>query len=106
MSLSTTIKSKYSYLSDDEVEEILNKAKFFYYSIRYSSDPLADEEKYPLTSFMAEQWILLACDEIIERLGASSATAYRENGINTNYDNAQLSIALISMLKPTIGVIV
>jgi hypothetical protein len=54
---------------------------------------------------MAQQWLLSACDEIVERLGFNSATGYRENGVNWSFDGAQLSDRLVSLIKPTVGVI-
>ena len=104
MDFAGAIKTKYPYLSTDNCTSIANKAKYFYYSILYSSDMEVDEATNPITGTRAEQWVLAACDEIVERLGISSAVAFRENGVNWSFDNAQLSLSLMGMLKPTIGV--
>ena len=50
-------------------------------------------------------WLLACCDEIVERAGCSSATAYRENGLQINFDHSQISLGLINMLSPVVGVI-
>ena len=44
-------------------------------------------------------------EEIVERNGISSATAYSENGVRMEFDNSQISEGLLSQLKPMIGVV-
>jgi hypothetical protein len=105
MDFNAVINAKYPYLTVGDVERIVDKAKFIYYSLTYPADLSADENTKPITTFKAEQWILVACEEIVERLGFSSAIGYRENGMNWSFDNAQVSLALISLIKPIIGVI-
>lgn len=97
--------TKYPYLSASDVDDIIAKAKMFYYSIVYKAYPTADETEYPIVGFRNETWIKACCDEIVERNGISSAIAYKENGLSVNFDNAQLSIVLINMLAPVVGVI-
>jgi len=99
------IKAKYSYLSDDDVERIVNKAQAFYLFYRYPTDMSINPFDTPIEGFKAEQWVLAACDEIIERAGVSSAVAYKENGISIDFKTAQLSPTLINQIKPVVGVI-
>ena len=69
------------------------------------------KRKYPylatedISSIVDKNWVLAACDEMIERLGFNSATGYRENGVTWTFDGAELSNRLVSLIKPTIGVI-
>ena len=98
------ITSKYPWLSEEDAEEIIAKAKMFYYGIVYKSDIShydEDDEETPRKS----AWLLACCDEIVERAGCSSATAYRENGLQMNFDHSQISLGLINMLSPVVGVI-
>lgn len=99
------VKAKYSYLSTNDVIEIVKKAKMFYYALKYPCEPNASEETRPIISFVGQNWILSACDELIERLGFSTAIAYKENGVSWSFDNAQLSDRLCNLIKPTIGVV-
>ena len=99
------VKNKYPYLTLNDAHAIVNKAKLFYYSAMYPCDPNVDEDARPINTFVGQQWILSACDEIIERLGFSSSVGYRENGVSWTFDNAQISKGLLSMIMPTIGVI-
>jgi hypothetical protein len=99
------LKSKYPWLSVEECSEIVCKAKMFYYGIKYPCEPLLSENDRPIIGFFAQNWMLSACDEIVERLGFNSATGYRENGVNWTFDGAQLSERLVSLIKPTVGVI-
>lgn len=100
-----TIKRRYSYLSDEDVVRIVNKAKMIYFSARFPSEPQVDEVTRPLTSFKARNWVLACCEELIERLGFNSATGYRENGVSWTFDNAEVSERLLRLVKPIIGVI-
>lgn len=99
------VKTKYDWLSDEIVADIVDRAKMFYYNLAYPCDMSVDETTYPIIGFRAEQWILAACDEIIERLGFSSALGYRENGVSWTFDNCHLSQFLISQIPPVVGVI-
>jgi hypothetical protein len=96
------ILRKYPWISHQDAEEIVAKAKMFYYSIVYKSDFSHNE-----TAETPRQtaWLNACCDEIVERAGCSSATSYRENGLQINFDHSQISLGLISMLPSVVGVI-
>lgn len=98
------VKNKYG-LADEDATSIVNRAKMFYYGLKYPCEPCANEWSRPIEGFFSQNWILSACDEIVERLGFNSAVGYRENGVNWSFDGAQLSDRLVSLIKPTIGVI-
>ena len=100
----TRIQTKYPWLSAEDAEEIIAKAKMFYYSIVYKSD-LTYYDENDMETPRKTAWLNACCDEIVERAGCSSATAYRENGLQINFDHSQISIGLISMLPPVVGVI-
>lgn len=97
------VRKKYAYMSANDVKAIVDRAKMFYFGYKYPCDIEANEEKYPLTNFISQQWILTACDELVERVGFSSATAYKENSVAWTFDNAQLSDRLVSLITPNVG---
>lgn len=100
----TRLRTKYPWLSEDNAVEVVEKAKMFYYSIVYKCNPSHyDEDDEDTPRKIA--WIRSCCDEIIERAGCSSATAYRENGLQMNFDSSEISLTLINMLAPVVGVI-
>ena len=107
MDFKAKITNKYPHLKDNEelVDGLIDKAKMFYFALRYPSLPNVSEETHPIETFFEEQWILSACDEMIERLGFSSALAYRENGVSWSFANTQLSLTLINLVKPIAGVV-
>lgn len=105
MDLKIELKARYPHLSDCDAERIVNKAKMFYYGLAYPVDESIDENTHPIKGFRNEQWVLSACEELVERLGFSSATSYRENGVSWEFDNAHLSNLLVSMITPCAGVI-
>lgn len=101
------VKTKYPYLKNDTelATAIVDKAKMFYYALQYPCNPTASEETHPIDTFVAQNWVLSACDELMERLGFSSAVAYKENGVSWSLDGAQLSDRLCGLIKPIIGVV-
>ncbi len=105
MDFETVVKAKYQYLDDCDVRRIVDKAKMFYYSLAYPVDKSIDIDTQPITGFRAEQWVLSACDELVERLGFSNVVAYKENGVSWTFDGAYLSDRLVSMITPQVGVI-
>lgn len=105
MDFVTKVKNKYPWLSVEEVSSIVDKAKMFYYGLKYPCEPSLSENDRPIVTFVAQQWVLSACEEIVERLGFNSAVGYHENGVNWSFDGAELSDRLVSLIKPTIGVI-
>ena len=99
------LKIRYSYISDNDLSGIVDRAKMFYYSIKFPCEPEANENSRPIVSYVDQLWILTACGEIIERLGFNSAIGYKENGITWTFDGAELSDRLVGLLKPIIGVL-
>ena len=99
----TTLLDKYKYMEAGDLKKIVQKAKMFYYGLRYPCKFDLTEDNTPINSYFEEQWILSACDEIIERLGFSSATAYSENGVHWSFDGCELSSRLTNLIKPIVG---
>lgn len=99
------VHKKYPYIDAEDVQDIVDKAKAMYYFYKFPSEPSADETTRPIVRFRDKNWINMACQEYVERLGFSSATAYKENGVSWTFDNAQLSDRLVALLRPIVGVI-
>ena len=99
------VKSKYPHLATEDATSLVDKAKMFYYGFQYPCEPFAEETEKPIITFVGQRWILAACDEMVERLGFNSAIGYRENGVTWTFDGAELSDRLVSLIKPTIGVL-
>lgn len=105
MDFNAKVKESYPHLSDNDIDRIVNHAKMLYYSLRYPFIHDITEEDYPIEGFKNEQWVLCACDELIERLGFTSATAYKENNVGWTFDNAQISRMLMLLITPVAGVL-
>lgn len=105
MDFSARVKTKYTWLSDNDVASIVDRAKMFYYNLAYPADLSVDEDTYPIVGFRAESWVLTAIDEIVERLGFNSAIGYKENGVVWTFDNCHLSNFLIMQVPPVVGVV-
>lgn len=99
------VKDKYPWLSTKDAQAMVEKAKFFYFSLAYPANLSVNENTHPIDGFRKEQWILAACDELVERLGFSSAVGYRENGVTWTFDNAQISMFLTQQIMPVVGTV-
>ncbi len=105
MDFNAQVQTKYPYLSTEDITQIVERAKMFYFGLQYPCEPNADESTRPIDTFVGQRWILAACDELIERLGFSSVVAYKENGVSWAFGSEQLSDRLCNLIKPIIGVI-
>ena len=100
MDLSAIITTKYPYLSSSEVEFLLNKAKSICIEQLYPSDLSVNYLNFDWNNPRFDNWLLDCVDELIERKGISSVTAYKENGMSWTFDRAGVSQALLDRLKP------
>lgn len=99
MDFKKAIKIKYSYLSDDEIELLLNSAKSICIEQIYPSDLSINYLNFDWDSEARfDIWLLDCVDELIERAGIKSVTAYKENGMSWNFDRAGVSQALLDRL--------
>lgn len=106
MDIKPIIKQKYSYLEDSEIDLLVNKAKAIAIDQLYPTDLsinyLSFEwEKNP----RFDMWLVDCVDELIERMGISSVTSYRENGISWTFDRAGVSQALLDRIPRNVGII-
>ena len=98
MDLKTAIKGKYDYLSDDEVEMLINKSKAIAIDQLYPGDLSVNYLNFDWTNPRYEMWLLDCVDEIVSRAGMSNVLAYRENGMSWTFDRAGVSQALLDRL--------
>ena len=80
----SAVKSKYSYLSDDEAQLYINRAKSILVEQLYPADVSVSYDTY-IVPPRYDMWILDCVDELIERAGISSVTAYRETGARVEF---------------------
>lgn len=99
------VKTKYSWLTDNEADELVNNAVGWFYSLRYPCELSISVETHPIATFMDEWCVSRLCDEIAERNGFNSATGYRENGITFEFDGAWISESLKKAIMPIAGVV-
>ena len=98
--LKLKFSTSYPYLTNDEVDDIYESALSIYLSLKF---PLHNSVvSIPDSCVRDIGWIRMAMKEILERSGASSATAYSENGLSIQYDNSMISTTLMStLITPT-----
>lgn len=99
------VKTKYSYLTSEEANRLVEMAKGWFYSLRYPCEPNASEETRPIVSFMDIWAVKTICDEIAQRNGFNTALGYRENGISFTFDGAWISESLKKAIVPIVGVV-
>lgn len=105
MDLKVEVKNKYSYLSDKEIELFINKAKAVAIDQLYPNDLSVNYLSFDWTNPRFDMWLLDCIDELVERVGISSVTSYKENGISWTFDRAGVSQALLDRLPRNIGII-
>ena len=105
MDLKVEIKSKYEYLSDREVDLFINKAKAIAIDQLYPNDLSINYLTFDWTNPRFDMWLLDCVDELVERVGISSVTSYKENGMSWTFDRAGVSQALLDRLPRNIGII-
>lgn len=96
------IKRKYDYLNNEDITILVDSAKEILFNLLYPCGASIDFDKFAVPK-QHKTWVLRAVIEMIERAGISSATAYRENGLDFTFDRSQLSYGLISEITPKVG---
>jgi hypothetical protein len=104
MELCVEIKTRYPHIEDNDVERILDKAKYIYYKSKFPHEA-TPEISHPISSYMAIQDVLQISDELVERLGFNTATGYHENGITWSFDDAWISRFTQKLLTPRVKTI-
>ena len=105
MDLKVEVKNKYSYLEDREVAMFINRAKAIAIDQLYPNDLSINYLTFDWTNPRFDMWLLDCVDELVERVGISSVTSYKENGMSWTFDRAGVSQALLDRLPRNIGII-
>lgn len=100
-----TLIDKYSYMKEEEVELFLTKAKAIAIDQLYPNDLSINYLNFDWSNPRLDMWLLDCVDELVERVGISSVTAYRENGMSWSFDRAGVSQALLDRLPRMAGII-
>ena len=100
----SAVKSKYSYLSDDEAQLYINRAKSILVEQLYPADISVSYDTYVVPPRF-DMWILDCVDELIERAGISSVTAYQENGVLYNWGKSGISDGLLQRIQRNAGTV-
>lgn len=100
--MKTALKAEYSYLTENEVGKLYDKAVSCYCDFSFPFD-------HSITTIPEDrprgvQWVHDCMVEILERSGCSSYVAYAENGLSLEFDNSQISRGLLKRLIPCVGV--
>lgn len=94
------IKSKYNYLSEEDVDTAFDiaLADYIRYSYPFSGNrPTFDKIVY---DFYMLQWIYERMVDLLSRAGGTNVTSYKENGLSWTYASSGIDPALISKIIP------
>lgn len=96
--MKSKFKRKYSYLTDEQIDDLYNCSLNLYLSLSFPFDrSIANiPEEYVRDVGIIRQIM----QETLEREGLSSVTAYSENGMNFTFDNAHISKQILTMITP------
>lgn len=103
MDFNAKIKEKYSYLSNEEVDNVVNRAIEIFFNTKYPFVTFDERPKTVPSNY--ERWILKAVDELIERENIAGAKTYAENGVNMTFDHSEISLGLLNEIVPMAGAI-
>ena len=102
--IKTTILRKYSYLGDDEVDMLFDRAVGDYLRLKYPSMNNSISKDTLVYDFTISQWIVDRIIDIVERAGASNLTSYRENGLSFSFGSSYIDPELRKQIMPRVGV--
>lgn len=105
MDLVKIVNKKYDYMEVDEVRLLLNKARSIAVEQLYPNDLSVNYLNFDFDNPRFDMWLLDCVDELVERVGISSVTSYKENGMSWTFDRAGVSQALLDRLPRNIGII-
>lgn len=99
MDIASVISNKYSYLSKEDVELLINRAKGIAIDQLYPNDLSINYLNFKWQDYPRfDTWLLDCVEELIERSGISSVVAYSENGMSWRFDRSGVSQSLIDRL--------
>lgn len=105
MDIKVVVKTKYSHLSDADIDLFINKAKAIAIDQLYPNDLSINYLTFDWTNPRFDMWLLDCVDELVERVGISSVTSYKENGMSWTFDRAGVSQALLDRLPRNVGIV-
>lgn len=101
--MKTAFKKKYNYLTEEQVDDLYNCSLSLYLSLSFPLDRSITD--IPQEYARDIGIIRKIMTETLEREGLSSVTAYSENGMNFTFDNAHISMQLLSTITPKAKVV-
>lgn len=102
--IKSRIGKKYSYISEEEIEECFNLALKDYVVYRYPSANNRPKYESVNLDFYCSQWLFDRMIDIIERAGGKSLTSYKENGLSLNYGSSFIDQELRLQITPKVSV--
>ena len=103
--LRVATKSKYVNMILSEIDLFISRAKAIAIDQLYPNDLSINYLTFDWTNPRFDMWLLDCVDELVERVGISSVTSYKENGMSWTFDRAGVSQALLDRLPRNIGII-
>lgn len=101
------VKGKYSYLTDDVINDVIDNAKSILIDQLYGTDLSVDYLNYDIPNRF-NMWILQCIDELIAKEGINTMTAYAnqysENGVKLIWHNTGVSADLLARIPRLAGV--
>lgn len=93
-------KKKYPHIDYSDLEVLEGTAKEILCHLLFKSSKRISKEDKDYAFEEYKYWILRCMQEMIERMGITSAISYSENGISIRFGSEQLSNELINEIVP------
>lgn len=91
---------KYPHIEDYDLKILEESSKEILCHLLFKSSKriTVEDKEYAYEEY--KFWILRCMQEMIERMGCTSAISYSENGISISFSQEQLSSALVNEIVP------
>lgn len=100
MDYQSYFKKKYSHIEYNDLIVLEGTAKEILCHLLFKSTKRVSNEDKSYAYEEYKFWILRCMQEMIERMGMTSAVSYSENGISIRFGSEQLSSSLINEIVP------
>lgn len=98
-SIKQAVKSKFTWLSDNDISHAFDIALSDYLFYKYPSENNRPTPEELNVTFVIQQWIIERMEDVLDRAGGNYLS-YSENGLSWTYAQSHIDKALVNKLMP------
>lgn len=97
--IKAAVKSKFTWLSNEDINHAFNIALSDYLLYKYPSENNRPTPENLEVTFVIQQWIIERMEDVLDRAGGNYLS-YSENGLSWTYAQSHIDRALVAKLMP------